>query len=221
MGVVVPIVFFCALVALVLTAPRIGPVLDRRRTGAIAAELTARHGFRPSSGDAPDLAGPPFHYGTGQRFTDEVTGSLAGLPLGSVGYRCRENGSAHFYGVLLARLPAPVESPIEVRHEPAFHSTRVTEPLPAPRVPSGAPFFDVRYEVYANDAQLARAVLSAAGVEHLLTAPQPCSWRVEGTQLLLWRSGGWSSATALLGSVRAVTAALRPALERHDAGVRE
>ncbi|WP_329560909.1 hypothetical protein [Kitasatospora sp. NBC_01266] len=211
MGVIVPIVLFVALVALVLTAPRIGPVLDRRRTGAIAEELTAGHGFRPSSGDGPDLAGPPFHYGSAQRLVSEVTGSLEGLPLTSVGYRCRENGSTHFYGAVLVRLPEAVESRIEVRHEPVFHSTRVLVPLSGDRLSSGDGWFDSHFEVHATDPRLVRTVLSTSGLDLLRGTPEPCSWRVEGSTLLLWRSGGWTSAASLLASVRAVSAALHAA----------
>lgn len=212
MGVIVPIVLFVALVTLVLTAPRFGPLRDRRRTAAIATELTARHGFRPSSGDGPDLAGPPFHFGSARRLDAEVTGGLDGLPLTSVGYRCRENGSTHFYGAVLVKLPTAVESRVEVRHEPAFHSVRVVEPSPGGRLKSGDGWFDSRFEAYATDPRLALAVLTSAGVDVLRTAPEPCSWRVEGSALLLWRSGGWRSAASLLASVRAVVAALQPAL---------
>ncbi|MGK4578945.1 hypothetical protein [Kitasatospora sp. HPMI-4] len=214
MRVIVPIVLLLGLAALVLTAPRLGPYLDRRRARAIADELTRRHGFiaRPEFGLERLPSAPPFHYGTSRRLVDQVTGELDRSVLTSAGYSCRENGSTHVYGVALVELPVPLGE-VEVRHEPAFHSVRVVEPVPDAPVPTGVADFDSHYRIYARDPHHVRTMLPASEVHQLLAAPEPFSWRVSGGELLLWRSGGWSSAAALAGCVRTVTAALRPAIE--------
>jgi hypothetical protein len=215
MGVVVPILLFICLATLVLATPRFGSFRARRRTRVIADELRSRHGFGRRdefTASVLTLPGPPFHYGASPRLLDQVVGTHDGRTLTSAGYSCRYNGSTHFYGIVLVELPSPIDA-VEVRHGQAFHSVRVVEPVPGGRVRSGVAEFDNRYETYAADPGNLRTVLSATGVSHLLAAPEPFSWRAEGTDLLLWRSGGWSSADALLGCVRAVTCALRPALE--------
>ncbi|MFF7638407.1 hypothetical protein ACFZB9_35440 [Kitasatospora sp. NPDC008050] len=214
MGDIVPIVFFLGLVALVLGAPRLGPFQDRRRVAATARELAARHGLTPDSDPdparglgQPPLSGAPFHYGSARRLVDRVTGSLGALPVTAAGYTCRENGATHVYGVVLVTMPYPV-APAEVRHEPVFHSVRVVEPLPEGLSRTGVPDFDDRYRAYTSDPHAALTVLSAEGARALLAAPEPFSWRSEGTGLLLWRAGGWSSAQALVGCVSAVTSLL-------------
>ncbi|MCC9306162.1 hypothetical protein LN042_03405 [Kitasatospora sp. RB6PN24] len=210
MGVIVPILLFVCLATLVLGSPRIPPLRERRRTRAISHALVARHGFtaRPSfTSSRIPLPGPPFHYGSAQRLTDQVAGEVAGLPVTSAGYSCRYNGSSHFYGIALVTLPFPVDT-AEVRHEPAFHSVRVVEPVPAGRVRTGVARFDAAHESYCRDPHHGQSALSVAGVGELLSAPEPFSWRAEGTQLLLWRSGGWSSTPSLLGCVRAAVSAL-------------
>ncbi|TQF02857.1 hypothetical protein E6W39_12050 [Kitasatospora acidiphila] len=210
MGVIVPILLFVCLATLVFGSPRIPPLRERRRTRAVSSALVARHGFtaRPSfTTSRIPFPGPPFHYGSAQRLTDQVAGEVEGLPVTSAGYSCHYNGSSHFYGIALVTLPFPVDT-AEVRHEPAFHTVRVVEPVPAGRVRTGAARFDTAYEIYCRDPHNGQSALSAAGVDELLSAPEPFSWRAEGTQLLLWRSGGWSSAPSLLGCVRAASSAL-------------
>ncbi|MFJ8471082.1 hypothetical protein [Kitasatospora sp. NPDC094011] len=212
MDVVVPLVVFLAFVTLVLTAPRFDAFRGRRRSAELAGELTERHDFRPRpefTASRLPVAGPPFHYGAAQRLTDQRGGVLDGLPLTVAGYSCRYNGETHVYGLAVLSLPSPVDR-VEVRHERPFHSVLVTEPVPEGRVTSGETDFDARYRSYAADPEQARRVLSAPRVRELAAAPQPFSWRVDGTDLLLWRSGGWDSADALLGCVRAVTSVLRP-----------
>lgn len=212
MDVVVPLVFFLALVSLVLAAPRLDAFRGRRRAGALAGDLMTHHGFksRPEfTVSRLPVAGPPCHYGAAQRLTDQVGGVVGGLPLTSAGYSCRYNGATHVYGIAVVSLPTPVDG-IEVRHERAFHSVLVVEPVPEGRISSGETEFDRRHQSYAADPEQARRVLSAQGVRELSSAPEPFSWRVDGTDLLLWRSGGWDSADSLLGCVRAVTSVLRP-----------
>ncbi|GAA2752330.1 hypothetical protein [Kitasatospora cinereorecta] len=216
MGVVIPIVLFAALVALVLVAPRFAPFRGRMRAGTIARELTTGQGFEPRGDFALDrfpTAGPPFHYGGAKRLDAQVAGAVDGLTTVSAGYRCRENGSTHFYGVVLVSLPAPVAR-IEVRHEPAFHSVRVVEPVPGGLASTGITPFDERYRTYVAEPLTVGTLLPDAAVRALLAAPEPCSWRAEGRELLLWRSGGWSCAEALLASLRAATGALRPEVDR-------
>ncbi|MGE7435770.1 hypothetical protein [Kitasatospora sp. NPDC001175] len=214
MGVIVPIVLFGCLAALVLGAPRFGPYRERRRAGAVSNLLTGSHAFRPRPefGLEQLPTTPPFHYGTSRRLAGQVTGEVDGLPLTWFCYSCRENGSTHVYGVARVELSVPLGE-VEVRHEPAFHSVRVVEPVPDSPVPTGVAAFDGRHRTYARDPHHVRTVLPAAAVRELLAAPEPFSWRVADGELLLWRSGGWSSAAALLGCVRAVTAALRPRRE--------
>ncbi|MFG2846916.1 hypothetical protein ACGF12_27630 [Kitasatospora sp. NPDC048296] len=212
MDVVVPLVFFLALVSLVLTAPRLDALRGRRRAGVLANQLMKRHGFLSRlefTVSRLPVAGPPFHYGAAQRLADQVGGVVDGLPLTVAGYSCRYNGATHVYGIAVVSLPSPVDG-IEVRHERVFHSVLVVEPVPEGRSSSGETEFDRRYRSYAADPDQARRVLSAQGVRELSAAPEPFSWRVDGTDLLLWRSGGWDSADSLLGCVRAVTAVLRP-----------
>jgi hypothetical protein len=207
MGVVVPILLFVCLAVLVVTAPRIAPLRERRRTRSINADLMHRHGFTAQSSFTASripLPGPPFHYGSAQRLTDQVAGTVEGMSMVSAGYECRYNGSSHFYGVALVTLPLLVDT-VEVRHQPAFHSVRVVEPVPEGRVQTGVPRFDAGHETYCGDP---RHRLPAAGVAELLAAPEPFSWRADGTHLLLWRAEGWSSARSLLDCVRAVTYAL-------------
>ncbi|MFI6845605.1 hypothetical protein ACIBJD_13260 [Kitasatospora sp. NPDC050467] len=212
MGVVVPIVLFLALAALVLVAPRAGTFRARRRSRGLAQELATVHGFesRPdvTLGRLP-LAGPPFHYGTARTLSDQVSGAVDDLTVTVAGYSCRENGATHGYGLVLVSLPGP-SARIEVRHEPAFHSTLVAEPVPGGRVHTGVVPFDARYEVYASDPHRMGTKLSATESETLLAAPEPFSWRVHGRDVLLWRSGGWPSADGLLGCVRATVSVLRP-----------
>ncbi|MGC0316498.1 hypothetical protein [Kitasatospora acidiphila] len=214
MGVIIPILLFVCLATLVLAAPRLPALREQRRTRAIGNVLISCHGFtaRPSfTASRIALPGPPFHYGSAQRLTDQVAGTLEGLPVTSAGYSCRYNGSSHFYGIALVTLPLPVDA-AEVRHEPAFHSVRVVEPIPDSRVQTGVARFDADYEAYGRDAHHGQSTLSAAGVGELLAAPEPFSWRADGTQLLLWRSGGWSSAASLLGCVRAASSAVTSSL---------
>ncbi|GAB2701718.1 hypothetical protein [Kitasatospora kifunensis] len=210
MGDIVPIVFFLGLVALVLGAPRFGPFQERRRAATTARELTVRHDFAPSPtsalGQLP-LAGPPFHYGSAHRLTDQVSGTLGALPVSAATYTCRENGSTHVYGVVLVAMPHPL-APVEVRHEPVFHSVRVIEPMPEGLARTGEAAFEGRYRAYTSDPHAALTVFSAEGARELLAAPEPCSWRTEGSDLLLWRAGGWSSAQALLGCVSVVASVL-------------
>lgn len=212
MGVVVPIVLFLALAVLVLVAPRADSYRARRRSRAVALELVTEHGFRSrpdfALGRLP-LAGPPFHYGTARTLSDQASGAVDGLTVTVAGYSCRDNGSTHGYGLALVSLPEP-SARIEVRHEPAFHSTLVVEPVPGGRVRTGVVTFDARYEVFASDPHHLGAGLSATDAEALLAASEPFSWRVHGRDVLLWRSGGWSSADALLGAVRAAVSVLRP-----------
>jgi hypothetical protein len=212
MDVVVPLVFFLALVTVVLTAPRLDAFRGRRRAGELARDLTAQHGFRARpefTASRLPVAGPPFHYGAAQRLADQVGGVVDGLPLTAARYSCRYNGETHVYGIAVVSLPCPVDG-IEVRHERAFHSVLVVEPVPEGRISSGETEFDSRHQSYAAYPDQARRVLSAAGVRELSSAPVPFSWRVDGTDLLLWRSGGWDSADSLLCCVRAVTSVLRP-----------
>jgi hypothetical protein len=210
MGVIIPILLFVCLATLVLASPRLPALRGRRRTSAISNVLMSRHGFtaQPSfTASRIPLPGPPFHYGSAQRLTDQVAGAVDGMPVTSAGYSCRYNGSSHFYGIALVTLPFPVDT-AEVRHEPAFRSVRVVEPVPEGRLRTGVARFDAGYETYCRDPHHGQSALSAAWVDELLAAPEPFSWRAEGTQLLLWRAGGWSSARSLLGCVRATTAAL-------------
>lgn len=120
MGVIIPILLFVCLATLVLAAPRLPALREQRRTRAIGNVLISCHGFtaRPSfTASRIALPGPPFHYGSAQRLTDQVAGTLEGLPVTSAGYSCRYNGSSHFYGIALVTLPLPVDA-AEVRHEP-------------------------------------------------------------------------------------------------------
>lgn len=66
------------------------------------------------------------------------------------------------YGVVLVTMPDPV-APVEVRHEPVFHSVRVVAPLPEGLSRSGVPDFDDRYQAYTSDPHAALTVLSAEG----------------------------------------------------------
>ncbi|WP_406194768.1 hypothetical protein OH807_05930 [Kitasatospora sp. NBC_01560] len=212
MGVVVPIVLFLALAALVLIAPRADAYRARHRSRAIVRELATGHDFRArpdfALGRLP-LAGPPFHYGTARTLSEQASGAVDGLTVTVAGYSCRDNGSTHGYGLALVSLPEP-SARIEVRHEPAFHSTLVVEPVPGGRVHTGVAPFDARYEVYVSDSHGKRTGLSVADTEALLAGPEPFSWRVHGRDVMLWRPDGWSSAGELLSSVRVTVSVLRP-----------
>ncbi|MDH6130328.1 hypothetical protein [Kitasatospora sp. GP82] len=215
MGVAIPIVLFLCLVGTILLVPRVEGRRAGHRCRSAAAELVASYGFNadPQAGPAVvPWSAPPFHYGRRARVLDTARGSFVGLPVTVFGYTCRENGTAHWYGVAVIRLSRRL-APIEVHHDPVFSSTRVNYVPAYPHRPTGEAVFDSAFRASTPDEVLARTLLTPAAARMLLAAPEPFDWRVADDILVVWRRDGWTSGAALVGCCLAAVHVLAPVLD--------
>jgi hypothetical protein len=208
-----PAVLVIALATVVVVSPRLEPRRLRARAAAVAAELRSRYAF--STGSHASWAGtrgtvwPPFHYGTHRETDDELVGDVGGLTVRVAGYECVFVGTRHRYGVACVILPGPVEW-AEVRGEPVFSAAKVPEHIPDGRCAGATPEFERAYQLYTEDPEMGLLITSRATADAMLDVPEPFSWRTLDREVLLWKRGGWSSADALIESVRAVQQILHP-----------
>ena len=82
------------------------------------------------------------------------------------------------------------------------------------------PEFDRAYRLYATETGAVMLVSSLATANVMLEVPEPFSRRALDSEVLLWKRGGWSSADALIASVRAVQEILDPAITAGRCGRR-
>ncbi len=89
-----------------------------------------------------------------------------------------------------------------MRGERPFSAARVPDHVPDGKLAdSGIREFDVAWSAYA-DTQL--GVITAGSrrtAETMITVPTPLSWRTHENELLLWKRGGWDTATQLITSL--------------------
>lgn len=203
-----PAVLVVLLWTMIVLSPHVEPRRLRSRGAAVNKQLLVRHGFsRGSKASWADTAAthlPPFHYGARRALDGEMAGALDDRPVRVAGYECVENGSRHRYGLVHVTLPEPV-SRTEVRGEPVFTSARVYEAQLPEGLHSGPTAdFNRAFQVYTPDRQAATLLTSPATAAALLTLPERFSWRTGGSQVLVWKRGGWPDAESLVVSVRAV-----------------
>lgn len=208
-----PAVLFAAFATVVVLSPLLEPRRRRARAAAVAADLRSRYAF--SSGSHASWAGtvgtgwPPFHYGGHRQVDGELIGDVGGLTVRVAGYECVFAGTWHRYGLACVLLQAPVEW-AEVRGETVFSAPRVPEHVPDGRCTGATPEFDQAYQCYTEDPEMALLVTSRVMADVMLEAPERFNWRTLDREVLLWKRDGWSSADALIGSVRAVQQILHP-----------
>jgi hypothetical protein len=206
-----PALVFAIFAAIVVLSPHVEPRRMRARAALVNADLRAAFHFIP--GSHASWAGtratgwPPFHYGEHREIVDELTGQIDGLPIRVAGYECVFAGSRHRYGLACVVLPEPADW-AEVRGEPVFSAAKVPEHIPNGRQPGALPEFDRAYQLYAEESDAVLLVVGRATADAMLRAPEPFNWRTLDREALLWRRGGWSSAQALVDSVRIVTGIL-------------
>lgn len=219
---ILPIALLICLAALIALSPHLEPQRLRARARQLAAQLRAKHGFREGSKAswAETRAGgwPPFHYGARGELDNVLVGTRDGLPMRAAGYEVRFNGSRHRYGLVLIGLPHPSEW-MEVRGERPFHAARVAEHVPDGALKMGVSEFDAVWSVFADNAETRQAASSVGLAQAMLGAPTRFSWRVNGTDLLLWKRDGWSDAAQLLATIDCVTRLLGLAGTHQQAAV--
>jgi hypothetical protein len=207
MEVVLPAFAWLCLATLIVASPRIQPHRVRQRAAEVAAGLRTHQGFTPASEVEYVLSTnePPCHYGTDHALDDVITGLVASLPVTSATYTCRYNGSTHLYGLVGVTLPASSER-LEIRHGRVFESAWAVDTPPEGAALTGTPTFDTEFELYFPDrGEGATGLLSQAGINALLAAPDRFSLRIDDRRLLLWRRDGWTSDTTLIEAVKAAT----------------
>jgi hypothetical protein len=202
-----PIALVVCLALYFALAPHYEPRVLRARARRVGEDLRSRHGFREGSKAAwSEVTGtgwPPFHYGRRRMLDGELIGALHGLPIRVAGYEVVTSGTRHRYGLAVVVLPRPLEW-IEVRGERPFSAARIPEHVPDGRVTLGVPEFDARWAVYAETPDAMLVAGSRLLAETMLGVPARLNWRTRGSELLLWRRDGWSSATELVASLNAV-----------------
>lgn len=217
-----PIALFICLAALIVLSPRIEPQRLRMRARQSAEQLRTRHGFREGSraswADVRSSGLPPFHYGEHGELDNVLIGTVDGLSVRCAGYEVVFNGSRHRYGLALVGLSRPGDG-LEVRGERPFTAARVAEHVPDGALRMGVPEFDAVWSVYAEMPGARLAASSAGLAEAMLGAPARFCWRVSGTDLLLWKRGGWPDAAQLLATVDCVTDLLGLTDDRWQAAV--
>lgn len=203
-----PIALLICLATLIALSPHLEPQRLAVRARQLAAQLRAKHGFREGSkaswAETRASGWPPFHYGAHGELDNVLVGAVDGLPMRAAGYGVGFNGSRHRYGLVLIGLPRP-GAWMEVRGERPFHAVRVAEHVPDGAVKLGVPEFDAAWSVFADTTETQHAASSAGLAQAMLGAPTQFSWRVNGTDLLLWKRDGWSDAAQLLASISSVT----------------
>lgn len=212
---VLPILVFAAFAAVVVISPHVQPRRLRAQAVLVNAQLHASHGF--TAGSKASWAGvratgwPPFHYGAHRETDGELVGAVGGHLVRVAGYECVIAGSRHRYGLAAVVLPNPVDW-VEVRGETAHRTARVPEHIPDGRRTGAVPDFDRAYQVYAEEPDAVALVSGRAMAGAMMAVPERFNWRALDSEVLLWKRDGWSSADALLTSVRAVLVVLDPAL---------
>ena len=215
MSVAIPVVLVVLLAAVMVAVPAIGPWRARRRCRDAAGALVTDYDFAAidRTTQLSELSSlPPFHYGRRRQVRDPVAGAFCGLPAEVFSYTCRENGSAHWYGVVVVRLGRALP-PLEVQHEPVFTSSRVRYTPADPRRSTGSEAFDAAHRASTPDDGLAETLLTPGLARTMLAAPETFDWRVEGGLLVLWRRDGWSDATTLVDCCLTTVHALAPVLD--------
>jgi len=219
---VLPAVLFAVLALVVVITPHVEPRRVRARAALVDAQLRTGFGFTDGSraawAEARGSGWPPFHYGKHRELDSELMGTVDGVPVRAAGYECVVAGSRHRYGLACVVLPVPVAW-AEVRGEPVFSAPRVPEHVPDGRRDGALPEFDQAYQLYAEESEAALLVGSVATANVMLQVPEPFSWRCLDSEVLLWKRGGWSSADALIASVRAVLEIFDPAISASWRGV--
>jgi hypothetical protein len=212
---ILPALLFAAFAALVLISPHVQPLRVRSRAGLVHGRLRARFGF--ADGSKASWAGvratgwPPFHYGTHRETDGELLGTVDGYPVRVAGYECMTVGVRHRYGLACILLPGPVEW-AEARGEPVHSAARVPEHIPDGRRAGAVPEFDRAYQVYAEEPEAVALVTDRSTASTMMSAPERFNWRSLDAEVLLWSRDGWTSAEALIASVRAVLKVLDPVL---------
>jgi hypothetical protein len=211
----IPVILVICLASMWVLVPATGPRRARRRSRDAALGLQSRYRFTPDPDPHPlaELSSlPPFHYGKQRQVSNAVKGSFAGLAGEVFGYSCRENGAQHWYEVAVVRLGRNLP-PLEIQHEPVFTSARVHHTQTEDRQPTGVEDFDSAYRAWTPDDRLASELITPGFARTLLTAPEPCDWRVEAGLLVLWKRDGWQDSTALVDCCLTVVHALAPVLD--------
>lgn len=212
---VFPAVLFAAFAAMVMASPHVQPLRVRSRARIVHGHLRSRHGF--ADGSKASWAGvrasrwPPFHYGTHQETDGELLGTVDGYPVRVAGYECVTAGARHHYGLACVVLSYPVEW-AEVRGEPVHSAARVPEHVPDGHRLGAVPDFDRAYQVYAEEPEAVALVTGRTMASTMMAVPERFNWRALDSAVLLWKRDGWSSADALIASVRAVLEVLDPVL---------
>ncbi|MEY9967837.1 hypothetical protein ABIA33_005917 [Streptacidiphilus sp. MAP12-16] len=215
MSVVIPVLLYICLVGAFVLVPRAGPWKARRRCKETASGLLETYGFTADPQAGPELvpwSAPPFHYGRRVQVLDAVRGAFAGLTAEVFGYTCRENGTAHWYGVAVVHLPRQLP-PLEVHHDQVFASTAVYYVPAYPQRPTEMEEFDAAYRTSTPDDALADRLIGPVFARVLLTAAEPFDWRVEGDLLVVTRRDGFTSSAALVSCCLAAVHALSPVLD--------
>ena len=203
-----PIALLICLAALLVVSPHLEPRRLRARAQRVTGDLRDKHGFRDGSKaawtEARSTGWPPFHYGTHQTIDNELVGTLHDLPIRVAGYEVVTTGSRHRYGLAAVVLPRPLEW-MEVRGERPFSAARVPDHVPDGKLAdSGIREFDAAWTAYADTQLGVMTAGSRRTAETMITVPTPLSWRTHENELLLWKRGGWDTATQLITSLSIV-----------------
>ncbi|GAA3799413.1 DUF3137 domain-containing protein [Cellulomonas soli] len=152
--------------------------------------------------------GQPFEQGHARRATEVMTGRFEGMPAISFDYQWdtgsgKEETTHHAHVVALA-LPAYLPT-LEVT--PEGFGARFAKMLGAQDMQFESEDFNRAYRVAAGDQRTAHAVLHPRLMERLLRPDAVRTpWRIEGTWIVSWTSGGTDLSTlaARLGLLTAV-----------------
>jgi hypothetical protein len=101
---------------------------------------------------------------------------------------------------------------MEVRGERPFSAARIPDHVPDGKLAdSGIREFDAAWTAYADTQPGVMTAGSRRTAETMIAIPTPLSWRTHENELLLWKRGGWDTATQLLTSLSIVMNLLEPA----------
>jgi Protein of unknown function (DUF3137) len=172
-------------------------VRNRRRRDALLT-LAAARGWSYTASDSTLCLrwyGVPFGRGDSPKAVNVLNGSVGTRTFAAFDYSYETHSSdsrggrsttVHAYAVCVVPLPAPLGD-VQVEPENALERFAGAVGL-MQDVALESEDFNRRFRVSAANPKLASDVLTPRTMEYLLAVP-PLAWRMEGTDLICWRSG--------------------------------
>jgi hypothetical protein len=186
----------------------VGYVLDRKRRERILTYCVAR-GWQYVDED-PMLAGrwsgQPFDQGDRRRARNVIRGTENGRSFVAFDYsyethstdsKGHRSSTTHRYAVYVVPLPAYLPT-LEVCPEGAFLKLADAVGLRSD-IDLESEDFNRAFTVRADDRKFASDVLTPRTMQYLLTVPA-AAWRIEGTDILRWRSGRLDPAQVIVAT---------------------